>query len=102
MKLTKDEVIEKGKKIMNDINFSFDIEKEITARFDAGEYMMIGVNSWLVSFPYGYEDFGRFAYKHLILLDDTGIGAEISTKNGTFKLAYNSDINTYTLVDKID
>ncbi len=65
MTLTEEKAIQLGKKMMSDINFNYDKEAEITAKFveESDEALVIPNKSWLVSFPYGYEDFGRHCHQ---------------------------------------
>lgn len=97
MNLTEEKAIQLGKKIMTDINFNYDEEAKITAKFvdESDEALVIPNKSWLVSFPYGYEDFGRHVRGHLIILDENMTGVDISIRNGSIKLDYNADEDKY-------
>jgi len=106
MNYTEEYVLELGKKILKDIEFWEDDIEKPSARFDDGKYLHIGENSWLVSFPYGAEDYGTDntgksrASMHITIFDDDGIATSVSYRNGYVKLKYNTEDDKYSIAEQ--
>lgn len=101
MNIAKDIAIELGKKVLVDINFWTDDMESPVARFDPGQVMFLGRNTWNVSFGYGSEEFGR---QHdgsspfivsISIDDDTKEVILISYKGGHTMVYFNDSDQTY-------
>lgn len=106
MNYTKENVLEIGEKVLRDIEFWNDDIENPNARYDKGEYLHIGENTWLVSFPYGAEDYGTDsngksrASMHITIFDDDGIATNVSYKGGNVKLDYNIEKDKYIIKEQ--
>ncbi|WP_312769261.1 hypothetical protein [Epilithonimonas sp.] len=100
MNLTKEEALALGIKIMTDINFLYDVNAEIGVKYiEKGEYQEY--NKWLISFPYGLEDFGRYIYGFIDINDDSKIAKrKISIRNGSINLGYDEEKDKYFVQSK--
>lgn len=106
MNHTKEYAIALGEKVLRDIGYwGGDVETP-SARFDAGEFIVIGENTWLVSFPYGAEDYGKDvdgrsnASRHITIFDSDGIAKNISYRNGYVELGYNEEEDKYFIAER--
>ena len=85
---------------------SDDIEEPTVKYFDTTPTLAIPNESWLVSFPYGAEDYGRdangisYASLMITIFDDDGIATSISYRNGYVKLGYNIEEDKYFIVER--
>lgn len=94
MNMTKEQAFGLGKKVMEDIGFDYDANTEISLRYiEKGDYEKN--NRWLVSFPYGIEDFGKYIHAHLSINDDLQKAARISYRNGSVSLGYDEENDKY-------
>ncbi|KMQ69918.1 hypothetical protein ACM39_02430 [Chryseobacterium sp. FH2] len=100
MNLTKEEALNLGVKIMEDISFDYDKKDNINVKFDKGEYLIKNKNTWLVSFQYGAEDYGRNVGAHLLILDEDKNPIDISFRNGSITLGYDEEKNKYFIQSK--
>lgn len=106
MNYTEEYALQLGEKVLRDIEFWDDDIEMPTARLDEGEYLHIGENTWLVSFPYGAEDYGtdnndkRRASMHVTIFDDDGIATSVSYRNGNVRLKYNEEEDKYYIEEQ--
>ncbi|MEP0266692.1 hypothetical protein [Dokdonia sp.] len=106
MNYTEDYAITLAEKVLKDIGYWGEDYEEPTVRFDAGEYIVIGKDTWLVSFPYAAEDYGRDvdghsnALRHVTIFDSDGIATSISYRNGHVELGYNIEEDIYFIADR--
>ncbi|NML69833.1 hypothetical protein HHL23_08485 [Chryseobacterium sp. RP-3-3] len=100
MNLTEEEALALGIKVMSDINFNYDNNVKVDARYlEKGKYY--DFNCWLLSFPYGFEDFDRYIYGNLMIDDDTGVVKKsISIRNGSITIDYNEEKDKYFIIEK--
>ncbi|KFF22363.1 MULTISPECIES: hypothetical protein [unclassified Chryseobacterium] len=100
MNLTEEDALAIGLKVMSDINFNYDNNAKIDVKYlERGKYH--DFNCWLLSFPYGFEDFDRHIYGNLMIDADTGIVKnDISIRNGSIVIEYNEDKDKYFIIEK--
>ncbi|SEC42306.1 hypothetical protein SAMN04489761_2951 [Tenacibaculum sp. MAR_2009_124] len=102
MNYTEKYALKIGEKVLRDIKFwDDDIETPTAKYIKKGLTLVFPENAWLVSFPYGKEDYGTDindrsrATIHVTIFDDDGIATSISYKNGYIKLGYNTGEENY-------
>lgn len=93
--MTKEEALNEGIKVMEDIGFLYNSNDNINVKSDNGEYLLKGKNTWLISFHYGLEDYGKNVGAHVMIMDETGRGVDISYRNGYIKLGYDEENDKY-------
>lgn len=101
MSLTKEKAIALGIKIMKDISFLFDESDLINANYiDKSDTPVFPDDSWLISFQYGKEDYGKNVGAHLTIDNKSKIGTEISFRNGFISLGYDEEKGKYFVKEK--
>lgn len=105
MNLTEKKAIEIGHKVMKDINYdSFwdknDKEGPRASFIDDNKKLDFEEEHWLVSFPYGEEDYGENV-RYIITLEDASEKAiNISYRNGFIKLGYDETNDKYFIAER--
>ncbi|NAS31514.1 hypothetical protein GTQ40_11065 [Flavobacteriaceae bacterium R38] len=106
MNFTEEYALQIGKKVLKDTELWDTDVGAPSVRFDDGKYLHIGENTWLVSFPYGAEDFGRDdngksrASMHVTIFDDDGIATSVSYRNGNVRLDYDKENDKYSIKEQ--
>lgn len=98
--MTKEEALALGIKVMKDIKFEYESKEEIVVIYDAGEKMYKGINTWMIGFSYGYEDYGRWVDANLIIYDDTKNAKSLNYRNGAIDLGYDVEKDKYFIMEK--
>jgi hypothetical protein len=94
-KMNKERALDLGNKVMNEIGFDWwdrNDERGVTARLITSAMdTEFGEDYWLISFPYGKEDYGENVRYHISILDASEIAKNISFRNGFVKLGIDAD-----------
>ncbi|NML55861.1 hypothetical protein [Chryseobacterium cheonjiense] len=99
MNLTKEQALEIGIKVMQDIRFEYDAKDEIKVVYDQGK-IYPNLNIWLIGFMYGKEDYGRNVGANLIINADTKLPKELLFRNGSITLSYDAEKDKYFVKSK--
>jgi hypothetical protein len=93
--MTKENAIEVGHNVMNNIGFDWwDREDKdgVTAVFISKEKDgMYKDDWWLVSFPYGKEDYGENVHYMISIINSTEVAKDISFRNDFVKLGIDAN-----------
>jgi hypothetical protein len=107
MNYTEEYALQIGWKVLKDIEFwDDDIEAPSTKYVKKSISLAFPENIWLVSFPYGAEDYGTDSNKrsrasmHVTVFDDDGISTSVSYRNGHVKIGYNITEDKYFIEEQ--
>jgi hypothetical protein len=94
--MNKEQALEIGHQVMNEIGFSWwdktDEAGVLTYSIKKGEDDdFFGEDHWVVSFPYGKEDYGENVRYYLSILDASQIAKSITFRNGFIKLGIDAN-----------
>lgn len=104
MSITKEEAIEKAKKVLIDINFWSSSVVKPNAKLVQGDDMKYFSYKdrafWLISFVYAEEDFGEGVAKVFIDIDaETGeVDPSLTNRSGSVKIRFDEKHNKYVRV----
>jgi hypothetical protein len=105
MNSTEQNILKLGSKVLEDIGYdSFwdktDEEGPRATFIDKDKKLSFEEEHWLVSFPYGKEDYGENV-RYIITINDFSEKAiNISYRNGFIKLGYDEEKDKYFIAEK--
>lgn len=105
MNLTEQQALEIGYKVMQDIGYdSFwdkkDKEGPRTTFINKDKLIYEDEEYWIVSFPYGKEDYGENVRYMINVYDISKKAINISYRNGFIKLGYDETNDKYFIAER--